>query len=218
MDRYDGIIFDVDGTLWDATGVAAASYNKVFEKEGLALRVTADQLKNLFGKPMDVIFALLLPELPAEEQVRLADVCMEQENEDLLTTPGTCYPEILETFQKLSERYPLFIVSNCQCGYIEAFLEYYHFWELFGDLQCFGMNQKPKGENIRILADRNGIDNVIYVGDIEGDYRACMEAGGQFIHAAYGFGTLSESIAKKTPAIRKFSELPAVIAKLVAEG
>jgi phosphoglycolate phosphatase len=140
------------------------------------------------------------------------------ENDYLEMHGAQLYPFVEETLRSLGHSYPLYIVSNCQCGYIEAFLEYYHFWELFGDLQCFGMNQKPKGENIRILADRNGIDNVIYVGDIEGDYRACMEAGGQFIHAAYGFGTLSESIAKKTPAIRKFSELPAVIAKLVAEG
>jgi phosphoglycolate phosphatase len=194
MDRYDGIIFDVDGTLWDATGVAAASYNKVFEKEGLALRVTADQLKNLFGKPMDVIFALLLPELPAEEQVRLADVCMEQENEDLLTTPGTCYPEILETFQKLSQKYPLFIVSNCQCGYIERLIETAGIEAYVKAHLCYGETGTTKGQTILRLMREQGLEHPVYVGDIQGDADACAEAGIPIIYAAYGYGHVKDPV------------------------
>jgi phosphoglycolate phosphatase len=192
MDRYDGIIFDVDGTLWDATGVAAASYNKVFEREGLALRVTAGQLKTLFGKPMDVIFALLLPELPAKEQVRLADVCMEQENADLLTTPGTCYPEILETFRKLSERYPLFIVSNCQCGYIERLIEAAGIEAYVKAHLCFGETGTTKGQTILRLMREQGLEHPVYVGDIQGDADACAEAGIPIIYAAYGYGSIKD--------------------------
>jgi phosphoglycolate phosphatase len=194
MDRYDGIIFDVDGTLWDATGVAAASYNKVFEREGLALRVTADQLKTLFGKPMDVIFALLLPELPAEEQVRLADVCMEQENEDLLTTPGTCYPEILETFQKLSQKYPLFIVSNCQCGYIERLIETAGIEAYVKAHLCYGETGTTKGQTILRLMREQGLKHPVYVGDIQGDADACAEAGIPIIYASYGYGHVKDPV------------------------
>jgi phosphoglycolate phosphatase len=194
MDRYDGIIFDVDGTLWDATGVAAASYNKVFEREGFALRVTADQLKTLFGKPMDVIFALLLPELPKKEQIRLADVCMEQENEDLLTTPGTCYPEIVKTFQKLSERYPLFIVSNCQCGYIERLIEAAGIEAYVKAHLCFGETGTTKGQTILRLMREQGLEHPVYVGDIQGDADACAEAGIPIIYAAYGYGSIKDPV------------------------
>jgi phosphoglycolate phosphatase len=146
------------------------------------------------------------------------DECVQVENDYLELHGARLYPGVEGTLKSLRHSYPLYIVSNCQCGYIEAFLAYYHFGELFEDIQCYGMNRKMKGENIRILAERNGIERIVYVGDIEGDYHACEQAGGLFVHAAYGFGTLPEELAEKTPAIRKFSELPTVLEELLGEG
>jgi phosphoglycolate phosphatase len=211
-----GIIFDMDGTLWDSTREVALSWNRVVTKKGMKA-LTEQDLARVMGLPMDKLARSLFPEMEAQASYDLMDECVQVENDYLEMHGARLYPYVEETLRSLRHSYPLYIVSNCQCGYIEAFLEYYHFWELFGDHQCYGMNQKSKGENIRILAERNGIDNIIYVGDIEGDYRACMEAEGQFIHAAYGFGTLPDEIAKKTPAIQKFSELPAVVARLIPE-
>ena len=106
--------------------------------------------------------------------------------------------------QKLNETYPLYIVSNCQAGYIEAFLDHYGFWNYFKDIECYGNNLRQKGENIRLLAERNGLDEAVYVGDIQGDYDASMHAGVGFIHAAYGFGKIDTEVLK----INSFSELP----------
>lgn len=61
-----------------------------------------------------------------------------------------------------------------------------------------------KGDNIRRLAERNGLTDSVYVGDIQGDYDASREAGVKFIHAAYGFGTVAEDV----PAIWCIAELP----------
>ena len=47
------------------------------------------------------------------------------------------------------------------------------------------------------------LDDAVYVGDIQGDYDASMDAGVKFIHAAYGFGTIED----KVPEIHKFCEL-----------
>jgi len=47
------------------------------------------------------------------------------------------------------------------------------------------------------------LDDAVYVGDIQGDYDASMDAGVKFIHAAYGFGTVED----KVPEIHKFCEL-----------
>ena len=60
-----------------------------------------------------------------------------------------------------------------------------------------------KGENIRLLATRNGLDQALYVGDIQGDYDASRQAGVGFVHAAYGFGTIKENV----PEIHAFKEL-----------
>ena len=104
---------------------------------------------------------------------------------------------------ELKEKYPLYIVSNCQSGYIEAFLDHYGFRKYFEDIECYGNNLKQKGDNIRLLADRNGLTEAVYVGDIQGDYDASCHAGVGFIHAAYGFGT----IAADVPEIHTFEEL-----------
>ena len=53
----------------------------------------------------------------------------------------------------------------------------------------------------------------MYVGDIQGDYDATMQAGATFIHAKYGFGTINTEVAE----IEKFSDLPEVAARVFQE-
>lgn len=211
-----GIIFDMDGTLWNSAREVALAWNQVITKKGMK-PLTDQDLARVMGLPMDKLARALFPEMEAQASYDLMDACVMVENDYLEIHGAALYPGVEETLRALRHNYPLYIVSNCQCGYIEAFLAHYGFGELFSDIQCYGVNKKQKGENIRIVAERNGLDRAIYVGDIEGDYHATVEAGGLFVHAAYGFGTLPEEIAKKVPAIRKFSELPAVIEQLCKE-
>ena len=50
----DGIIFDVDGTLWDSTDTVAESWNTAIrENSSLDLVVDRQILSGLFGKTMD---------------------------------------------------------------------------------------------------------------------------------------------------------------------
>lgn len=51
-----------------------------------------------------------------------------------------------------------------------------------------GRTGMSKGENIRLLLERNGAARAVYVGDTQGDETAARFAGIPFIHAAYGFG------------------------------
>ena len=117
--------------------------------------------------------------------------------------PKQQHTEWMAHIEELKEKYPLYIVSNCQSGYIEAFLDHYGFGKYFEDIECYGNNLRQKGDNIRLLADRNGLTEAVYVGDIQGDYDASCHAGVGFIHAAYGFGT----IAADVPEIHTFEEL-----------
>ena len=64
-----------------------------------------------------------------------------------------------------------------------------------------------KGANIALIAERNKLDRAYYIGDIQGDYDATMEAGFDFIHAAYGFGRIKE----KVPELKRFSDLPVLL-------
>lgn len=188
----DGIIFDVDGTLWDSTEVVAVAYNRaISELTNLSLRVTADQLKKLFGKPMDVIFAELLPDLPKEQQTALAEASFAQEHIELEKTPGKLYEGVEEMFRTLSEKYPLYIVSNCQCGYIELFLRKTGLSRYIKAHLCFGETGTSKGQTILRLMRENNLQSPVYVGDIQGDADACKEAGIPFVFAEYGFGDVA---------------------------
>lgn len=200
-----GIIFDMDGTLWDSAENVAKSWNLAIKQSGVTEKVlTTEDIQGVMGKTMDVIADILFAELPKETRMTLLKQCCALENDYLREHGGIIYNGVRETFERLRARdYHLSIVSNCQAGYIEAFLDYYKLWDVIDDKQCYGDNLLPKGENIRLVAERNHLDAAVYVGDIQGDYDASRQAGVDFIHAAYGFGT----IAADVPAIHTFAEL-----------
>lgn len=67
--RVDGIIFDVDGTLWDSTEIVAGAWNQAIIEEGITdVHLTGEILKGLFGKTMDVIAKNILPEATEEQR------------------------------------------------------------------------------------------------------------------------------------------------------
>lgn len=203
-----GIIFDMDGTLWDSAKAVAESWTEVVAREYTPERViTEDEIKRVMGLTMDKLAAQIFPELSESRRLQLLDVCGREENEYLRTHGAIVYPKVEETFQKLREKYHLYIVSNCQSGYIEAFLEYYGYGRYIEDIECYGNNGLVKGDNIRKVVERNYLTKAIYVGDIQGDYDASMQAGVEFIHAGYGFGTVDANV----PEITAFEELPKVV-------
>ena len=189
----DSIIFDVDGTLWDSTDVVAKAWTDYLrQKEQIDLTITAGQLKTLFGKPLSEIAALVFPEYPENEQLRLIDGCCEAEHALLHITGAPLYEDLEKALQILSAQYPLYIVSNSQCGYIELFLEKNGFAKYFQGHLCNGDTGLDKGSNIRQIADQNGLKDPVYVGDTMGDFEACRKAGIPFFLAEYGFGEVPE--------------------------
>lgn len=196
MNEKLGLIFDMDGTLWDSSENVAKSWTIANEKLGYHRVITVEDMQSVMGKTMTEIAEIIFPDLPLKERMEALDYSGNFENEYLREHGGVLYPQLEETLKELKKKYHLYIVSNCQSGYIEAFLDYYHLWDYFEDTQCFGDNGLPKGQNIRLLYERNDLFDAAYIGDIQGDYDATMEAGLAFIHAAYGFGKISHQVPK----------------------
>ena len=99
----DSIIFDVDGTLWDSTDIVAKAWTDYLrQKEQIDLTITAGQLKTLFGKPLAEIAALVFPEYPENEQLRLIDGCCEAEHALLHITGAPLYEDLEKALQILS--------------------------------------------------------------------------------------------------------------------
>ncbi|HIR26500.1 MAG TPA: HAD family hydrolase [Candidatus Choladousia intestinigallinarum] len=200
----DSFILDVDGTLWDSTPIVARAWTKALEEGGCEREVTQEELKGLFGKTMKVIGEELLPEESQERRQELMDLCCRYEHEYLTADPcRICYPGVLDVIPKLAESHRVLIVSNCQSGYIELFLEKTGLGPWITDFECYGNTKKNKGENIRAIVERNRLESPVYVGDTQGDRQAAGEAGVPFVWASYGFGT-PENWDKK---IKEFSEL-----------
>ena len=185
----EAIIFDIDGTLWNSTDEVAVSWNQALrEQTKLERTLTGSELKKEFGKPLDEIMEDLFPELSRQERDDLSVHMYRYENRWVESAPCIVYDKVPETIRALSMKYRLFIVSNCQSGYIEAFLKNTGLGDCITDFTCPGDTGRLKGDNIRIIMERNGISKAVYVGDTQGDADACRKAGIPMIFAAYGFG------------------------------
>lgn len=190
----DGIIFDVDGTLWDPTDCVAAAWTKaVKEHSDIETHIDGALLRQLFGKTMDVICDAIFPALSREEKHHLIEICYEYEHIALEEESCPLFDGVMETFQELSRKKDLFIVSNCQSGYIEVLLRTTGLTPYVKDFLCYGDTGVTKDKTIRLLMERNNLKEVVYVGDTQGDCDACKAAGVPFIFAEYGFGDVSEA-------------------------
>ncbi len=117
------IIFDLDGTLWDATGCSSEIWTKVVHKYGnLDFQMTPEIAASLMGKTMEEIGKIIFPDFTEEQRTIACDDFGKEEVEYLYEHGAILYDGLEDTLIKLNKNYDLFIVSNCQDGYISAFL------------------------------------------------------------------------------------------------
>ena len=206
----DAVIFDLDGTLWDSGEAVAISWTEAatryFNKETV---FTADDVHSVMGMTMDKISRRFFGDLPDDERTEVTKYCFDHEVEYLCEHGGVLFSGLEDTLKEVRKRCPIYIVSNCQEGYIEAFLEYHKLGYLFSDYEDYGRTGLEKAGSIRVLLERNGIENPVYVGDTLGDFEACVKAGVDFIHAAYGFG-----IVDNVPKLNDIRDLPRLLSEL----
>ena len=162
------------------------------------------------GKTMDEIAASFAPKgYSTAEIAKLGEAFFKAENAYLAKHPGILFPGVKETLAELKKHYDLYIVSNCQSGYIETFLPLLPS-DTFKGHMCFDDTKKAKCFTIKALMDRYGIKEALYIGDTARDEEASSGAGIGFIHAAYGFGTAKNPLVK----LSQFAELPNLLLSL----
>ena len=192
--RFDSILFDLDGTLWDATNVTAETWVEVLAchpEVKCAVKLNHETVRRYMGLTNEELAEIFFPELPFDDAFALMGESCALENKWLPERGGILYDGVEETLFRLkSEGYRLFVVSNCQAGYIEAFLWAHGFGDLFEDIECTGNTGLCKAENIRLITERNGLTAPVFVGDTISDGSAARTAGIPFVYAKYGFGEL----------------------------
>lgn len=208
----ESLIFDIDGTLWDTRAIVAKGYNVELGRMGRPdLFLTAEYLTSLFGKTSQEIADVIFAGYPREERLPLILRCMETER--LVMEADPCevgYPGVRETLLQLKKRYRLFLVSNSEKGYPELLIEKLGLEDIFEAHMCHGDTGLPKGDTIRILMERCGITDAVYIGDTQTDCEGAKKAGIPFIFCRYGFGNPERWDA----AIDAITDLPEVLAQM----
>ena len=189
MTTPDSLIFDMDGTLWDAVQSYAAIWNKTLDDLGSdAPRVTYPKLAPCMGMSLDQIAETLFPDgIPAPTD-RFFEVLGENEAYMMRSLGGNLYPGVRQTLHTLKDAgVKLFMVSNCGPAGLPNFVASTGLTEIFTDLLSLGGTGKTKDENIRTLIERYSLKSPMYVGDTRGDQAYTRKAGIPFVWASYGF-------------------------------
>lgn len=209
---YKNLIFDLDGTLWDSRATIIKIWNEVLTKHQLIKKeLKPDDMNQYMGLLADHILKEIVPGISDQKVQEILAEIVHNENKILHKLGGVLYDGVEETLKSLAKTNNLFIVSNCQDGYIESFLEYYQFNDLFKDIESYGRTKKPKAENIKLIMEKNhlSVDDTIYIGDTQTDYDAAKTNSLPFVFCEYGFGNLNTDAYK--PSVSKFSDLEFLI-------
>jgi phosphoglycolate phosphatase len=204
---YKNLIFDLDGTLWDARSSIVENWNKVLISHNLLEKpLKPEDMNPYMGLLADKVLIELFPGIQEETIQSIMHEIIQNEAKQIKETGGVLYESVKEILPQLAENHKLFIVSNCNKGYINAFLDYFGFHDYFQDFEEYGRTGKPKAENIQLLMKRNQLKPTesVYIGDTFTDYLSAKENDLDFIFCLYGFGKLEEEKVKK---IRHFSLL-----------
>lgn len=213
--KYDMIMFDVDGTIWDVSNNLVNSINIILEKHNYTERVDVDKVKNGMGKNAhdfsNFIFDFIYDEDQRMKILKETETLKRKFIEDYGMKP---YPNFVETIKDLSENYKVGIVSNCGEGTIEQLIRVLHIEEYISGFVAASKYGITKAEGIIKVAKENNAQNYIYVGDTILDKEASSLSNAKFVWAKYGFGKNIES----DYSIEKVDDLFEVIKQIEKEN
>src|SRR5262249_21519323 len=122
--KTDGLIFDLDGTLWDASKACIIAWNNTLDQFDLSgFQVDEKMVAGFSGRLLEDILAQHFKNIQPNQYSEFISLYASEEALQMRTVGGTLYPETRTTLQSLAKEFSLFIVSNCQKGYIENFLQ-----------------------------------------------------------------------------------------------
>ncbi|MBB6127675.1 HAD family hydrolase [Mucilaginibacter lappiensis] len=196
MQKPDSLIFDMDGTLWDAVDTYANSWNLVFEKMSIQRVIGRDDLMQLMGMEGKKLTKVLMPDFDEDKAQGIYMDVNETRRQILPTSGGIMYDGVTEGIKQLATKYKIFILSNCAVGIIPLFISWAKIEDDITDSIAYGQNNMPKHHNMQLLIDKHHLKHPVYIGDTNGDAEQTRMAGIPFIFVTYGFGKTDDYALK----------------------
>ena len=110
--KTDALIFDMDGTLWDAVDSYCKIWIECLKKFGIEADVKREDLIQQMGKPLDVIYRNLFHGKFVSSKEFMPQL-EKLEIEMMPVLGGTPYPGVHDGIKALSEKYTVMLLSNC---------------------------------------------------------------------------------------------------------
>jgi phosphoglycolate phosphatase len=199
---FDALIFDIDGTLWNASPASAKGWNLGLAKLGINRKLSPEQIKKVAGHPFEECVDILLPGLRTKTP-ELFDTLNKCETEAVKSEGGKFFDGALDSLKQLAAEYKIFLVSNCQQWYLDLFLDFSKLRTWLAGFDCYGLSGLSKAEMLLRLKSHHALNHPLYIGDTAGDETSAKQARIAFLYVSWGFG----KPAGKPTTVNSFIEL-----------
>ena len=176
MKKFDGFIFDIDGTLTSTNKLIFASFNHVAEKY-LNKTLTDKEIISLFGPPEDVILQKWFGNNYEGARKDYYNFYAKKHNELAKIFPGI--EKILKIIKYANLPVSIFTGKGRKTSEITlkklGIFNYFNMIVTGDDVK----NHKPSSEGIRMFLNKFNLapSKVLMIGDAPSDIKAAREAG-----------------------------------------
>ena len=153
----------MDGTLWDAVDSYCKVWNECFRAFGVERVVMRRELVECMGLPLDEIYRRIAGDSPVISPEAYLPRLEQLEKEMMPRLGGKPYPHMRECMEQLSEHYAVFLLSNCGVNGLTDMMRYTGITPFVTEAVTFGATQRPKSENMRMLCEKYGLKQAVYV-------------------------------------------------------
>lgn len=191
---YQGILFDLDGTLTDPKEGIIKSFQYAFNKIGLP-EPSSKQLERFIGSPLQQAFSELL-DPPHKHLIEQMIAYYRERYATFGMFENKPYEGVKEMLENLrNEGHRLFVATSKPTVFATKILIHFKLSEYFEEI--FGSeldgSRSDKGDLLRYIKKTKSLgDRLLMVGDRNFDMNAARQNNLDFLGVTYGYGSHSE--------------------------